>query len=160
MANNYTKFSTEISVFDINRTEKALEQLKATIMARYDDEEWQPPEWLTVDDPGYVEEAFAHITIRREPGKKPVLWVHSDENIDFDAFGCVLGQLIQEEPDDDLLWRIPYADTMDVQRPGGFGGGVMFINKDHVAMWSTESLTQQIERVLGKESLLELLAFD
>ena len=159
MANNYTQMSSYISVFNIDNTEKVLEKMKAEFECRTDNDDWEMPEWVTVDDPGFISEAFDHITIRRDPGKKPVLWVHADEHADMEAIGCVLGQLIQEEPDEDVMWKIPYADTSDSQRPGEVGGGILFVTKGASAPWSTESLTAQIERVLGNDSLLELLAF-
>lgn len=159
MANNLTQLSTYISVFNIDRTESMLEQLKQEFSSRLEDDDWKMPDWVTVDDPSFIDEAFGNISIRRDSGKKPVLWVSADEHADLEAVGCVLGQLIQEEPDDDVMWKIPYADTSDSQRPGEYGGGILFVTKTNSAPWSTESLTTQIEKVLGNDSLLELLSF-
>lgn len=160
MADNYTSLSTEITVFNIDATETLLNELKRQIESRRDDEDWKKPDWVTVDDPGFIEDAFSNVEIVRDSGGDPFLWVHADEAVDFEAVGDILHRLIEEEPDDEIIWQIPYANTCSRSCVGEFGGGSLLVTKTAALVWSTESIVDQIQRVLGKDSLLELLSLD
>ena len=160
MADNYTALSTGISVFNIDATEKLLNELKRQIESRRDDDDWKKPDWVTVDEPCFIEDAFSNVEIVRNHAAEPFLWIHADEAVDFEAVGDILRRLIMEEPDDEIIWQIPYASTCSKPRIGEFGGGTPLVTKTAVSVWSAESIVDQIQRVLGKDSLMELLSLD
>ena len=78
---------------------------------------------------------------------KSSVWIHADESLQTDGLLPCLRFLIHLEPKG-TQWIIPYANTCSRMRPDGFGGGVIYIDRDKAVMYDAEWMMDSVNTVL------------
>lgn len=162
MANNYTKFSSVFTVASPTATIARIKEIKDLLESTKDpdpdelSENIVVPDWVGEVELEYIGYELYHIEMSKEDDCR-TLWVYSDDSADFAALGQILVYLIKLEPEDDLRWIIPYANTCDRLRVGEFGGGILVITKSGWGLTDTTSLLDSIIRDFGDDVIPELL---